>query len=249
MQRPWSRTDGVTRRRGIGPAILLLGAAAALLVGCGSEDDAGQSASTETTEATTSTASPSTEGSSTTAEPVPGEVVWPPAGSEASYDDATEAARAFAVELVGFVEPVVGGLVERETGAGTVEVQPSEDGPVTTVLVRQLDAGVWSVTGALTETIAVTSPETGGAVSDPLRVEGESTAFEGTVQVAVRDQSAEPVGSGFVTGGANGEMGPFAGEIAIDVGDAAGGTVALYTLSMEDGGGVLAATVLPVVFG
>ncbi len=43
-------------------------------------------------------------------------------------------------------------------------------------------------------------------------------------------------------------MGPFSGEIAIEPGDAPGGSIACYELSAEDGGGVLAATVVPIVF-
>jgi hypothetical protein len=45
-----------------------------------------------------------------------------------------------------------------------------------------------------------------------------------------------------------GEMGPVAESLAFDAPATSSGSVALYTLSMEDGGGVLAATVVPVRF-
>lgn len=242
-----------------GPRRLLRSAAAisvvvvAVLSGaCGDDEQADTTtSSTSTTEATGSSVDPGDgDGSSgSSAAPLPGEVLWPAAGSDTTYEDPVEAARDFAVELVGFVEPVVGGLVETETDRGTVEVRPGDGGPVTTVVVHRGDAGDWSVEAAATAEIALEAPSAGDEVGDPVVVRGTSTAFEGTVQVAVRDDAAAPLGSGFVTGGANGEMGPFSGEVPFDAGDAAGGSVALYTLSMEDGGGVLAATVVPVRFG
>jgi hypothetical protein len=153
------------------------------------------------------------------------------------------------VELVGFVDPLVGEFLEGDGESGEVEVRAVEGGPVTTVLLRQLDGETWSVIGLVSDQIVPERPETGATVSDPVSVQGTGTAFEGTIQIAVRDDAAAPVGSGFVTGGGNGEMGPFAGEIGIEPGAAPWGSIAFYELSMEDGGGVLAATVLPVVFG
>lgn len=244
MLNPRSRALRPTRRATRSSAVIGL-VAGVLLLGCGSDD-----AATTTTDETSSSTTTSTASGSESAEAaVPGRSVWPPSGATTTYDDPVEAATDAAVELVGFVDPVVGEFLEGDGESGEVEVRAVEGGPVTTVLVRQLDGETWSVIGLVSDQIVPERPETGATVSDPVAVRGTGTAFEGTIQVAVRDDAAAPVGSGFVTGGGNGEMGPFSGEIAIEPGAASGGSIAFYELSMEDGGGVLAATVLPVVFG
>lgn len=241
----------MNRRRSA--SIAVLACALLLAVGCGGEDEGASTASTD------STASPTTaEGTSTTADDagsstVPDEVgtlvVWPPTGSSTTYLDPVDAATAFAVELVGFIEPVVGEFAELDETSGEVGVRPSAEGPVTTVQLRRLaGAETWSVTGSSTAEILPTSPASGAEISAPVQLEGTSTAFEGTVQVSVRDADAQPLGAGFVTGGSMGEMGPFAESLGFDAPATTSGSIAFYTLSMEDGGGVLAAAVVPVRF-
>jgi hypothetical protein len=240
----------VTRRARRVPTLIAVTVLCLAVSSCGNEDDTGSSSTTGPT--TSEPRADTSDTSGTTADAgdavEPGRTVWPPEGAT-PYDDPVDAATDAAVELVGFVDPVVGEFLEGDGESGEVEVRAVEGGPPTTVLVRQLDGESWSVLGLVSEQIVPEQPESGATVTDPVSVQGTGTAFEGTIQVAVRDEAAAPVGSGVVTGGGNGEMGPFSGEIPIDVGDARGGSIAFYELSAEDGGGVLAATVLPVRFG
>jgi hypothetical protein len=219
-----------------------------LLAACG--DDSTDSGSGDTT-STTST-STTTSSSTTTTEPAPADatpVVWPPADGSISYDDPVEAATGFAVDLVGFTDPVVGEFQQGDTRSGEVEVRPTATGPATVVLVRQVgDDDTWSVIGATTESIVPTTPAPGDVVRSPVQLGGTSTAFEGNVQVeVVGRRTGEPLGSGFVTGGSMGEMGPFAGEVAFSGADTDDGAVVFLTRSEEDGS-VWDAAVVPVTF-
>jgi hypothetical protein len=88
-------------------------------------------------------------------------------------------------------------------------------------------------------------------VGTTITVGGTSTAFEANVTVEVREDGqaeGENLGRSFVMGGANGEMGPFAGDVTIESPTAAAGAVVLTTESAEDGS-VQEATVVRVVFG
>ena len=222
-------------------------ASAVVLSGCGDDgDDAGGSttADTSTTSSTTTT--------TTTTTPVPADtndVVWPPADGSISYDDPVQAATGFAVDLVGFTDPVVGEFRQGDNRSGEVEVRPTDDGPVTLVLVRQVGSDdTWSVLGATTASIVPDTPAPGETVASPVRVAGTSTAFEGTVQVhVVARRAGDPLGAGFVTGGSMGEMGPFEGEVDFGAADTADGAVIWFTQSMEDGR-IWDAAVVPVTF-
>jgi hypothetical protein len=230
-------------------SIALLACALILAVGCGGEDEADESGAPGTPSTSETTTSSGDGASSTVPDEVDTIVVWPPTGSSTTYLDPVDAATAFAVELVGFIDPVVGEFAELDETSGEVGVRPSAEGPVTTVQLRRIaGAETWSVTGSTTAEILATSPASGAEVSSPVQLEGTSTAFEGTVQVSVRDADAQPLGAGFVTGGSMGEMGPFTESLGFDAPATPTGSIALYTLSMEDGGGVLAATVVPVRF-
>ena len=71
---------------------------------------------------------------------------------------------------------------------------------------------------------------------------------EGTVLVeVVARRSGEPLGSGFVTGGSMGEMGPFDGTVDFSAADTDDGAVVFLTRSEEDGS-VWDAAVVPVTF-
>jgi hypothetical protein len=227
------------------PVALCLLASVVVLSACGDDDDAGSTTTTTTTSTTTTT-------TTTTTAPVPADgndVVWPPADGSISYDDPVQAATGFAVDLVGFTDPVVGEFLQGDSRSGEVEVRPTADGPVTLVLVRQVGSDEsWSVIGATTESIVPSSPEPGATVTSPVQVAGTSTAFEGTVQVhVVARRAGEPLGTGFVTGGSMGEMAPFEGEVGFDAADTADGAVVWFTQSMEDGR-IWDAAVVPVTF-
>lgn len=164
--------------------------------------------------------------------------LWPAPGSDLTFADARSAARSFSTAYAGFDDPVVGPLLQGDSRSGEVEVRPSADGPVTTVLVRQFGSeGNWWVLGAVSGSLQLESPPAMAEVASPLRLTGSSTAFEANVSVEIRqDGRDEPLATGYVMGGSMGEMGPFDGTFTFDGASAgAGGAVVLATYSMEDG--------------
>jgi len=198
---------------------------------------------------TTSTTRPST---STTAGTVSDEdaatVVWPDPGGSLVYDQPLDAARGFSTDLVGLTDPILGELQEGDSRSGEVPIRSANDGPVTTVLVRQLGDDHWYVIGATTPDIVVDDPVAGTAIDDPLLVSGRARAFEGTVQVAVYQRgSTDPLGEGFVTGSGDADLGPFTDEVRWDNPVGGWGVVVFFTTSAKDGA-VLQATAIPVGF-
>ena len=176
--------------------------------------------------------------------------VWPPADGSVRYANPVEAATGFAIEFVGFSNPLVGEFQAGDANSGEVEIRPTATGPITTVLLRQLDGEVsWSVLGAVTDGIVPTAPAAGLVVKSPVTLQGTSTASEGTVDVAVRIRAkAPPLATGFVTGGSMGQMGPFEGTLEFAKPTTPEGAIVFSTSSMEDGG-VWEATVVSVRFG
>jgi hypothetical protein len=149
----------------------------------------------------------------------------------------------YARDFLGFTNPVKGA-----SRPGFVDIRSRAGGPVTTVAVRHAIGG-WHVAGATTSNIRLASPVAGATITSPVRLRGTSTAFEGTVEVEVRkDGSADPIGTGIVTGGANGELGPFDGTVDFTPGVATYGAIVLRTSSAENGAPV-EATVIRVRFG
>ena len=188
--------------------------------------------------------------SSTSTPASPGSIVWPSAGAGDTSADPAEVAARFATEFVGFTSPVVGDAVLAADGRASVEVRPGATGPVTTVeLVQHGTGSQWFVLGASTPNIVPDPSLTGSTVTSPAVLRGTSTAFEGTVDVAVRLRgSAQSLATGFVTGGANGEFGPFEGELAFSGAAGSEGVLVFSTINMEDGS-LWEATVVPVVLG
>jgi hypothetical protein len=163
--------------------------------------------------------------------------VWPLPGTTVRFTDPVDVARDFAVTYLGFTAPVVGPYAAGDARSGEVPVRPTANGPVTTILVRELggDDG-WSVLGAATPGIEVTAPSAGDEVASPVRVTGRAFVFEGTVQVQVR-QDAEGggiLGAGFVTGGGT-SLEPFTGAIAFETAGSPYGAVVFLTESAENG--------------
>ncbi|HEX7165545.1 MAG TPA: Gmad2 immunoglobulin-like domain-containing protein [Acidimicrobiales bacterium] len=196
------------------------------LAACG-DDDGGDGGAPTPGPSTTTTTAPA---------PVDASVMWPFPGAGARYGAPTEAARSFATEFLRFDDPVVEEFRQGDARSGEVPIRPRGDGPVTTILVRQVGAADdWSVLGAVTETIDVTTPTAGEEIGSPVRVAGRAVAFEGTVQVEVRaDGGAGPIGAGFVTGGGD-EMRPFEGAISFETSGARYGAIVFFTESAEDG--------------
>ena len=151
------------------------------------------------------------------------------------YADPASAARGFAVDFLGFTDPLFGDFMQGDSRSGEIEVRPRVDGPATTVFVRQLSDDSWWVLGSATADITVDRPATGATVTSPVTVSGEALAFEGNVIVEVRqDGRAQPIGSGNVTGG-GGPSAPFEGRIEYSAPTAEYGALVFLTRSEEDG--------------
>jgi hypothetical protein len=232
---------------GVVVLVALLAWLAVVLIDDDEEDVSTGTTTTEqasTTEPTATTAEPgaqttAVEPSSTTAIPPVdlSTAVWPTTGSSVRFDDPVDAAEGFATDFVGFEDPVVGEFQQGDTRSGEVAVRPVSNGPVTTVLVRQLGSdGSWWVLGSVTADIQLTAPAAGSAISSPVRLQGTSTAFEANVGVEIRqDGSTAPIGEGYVMGGSMGEMGPFDSELTFTAPTADSGAIVLTTDSMENG--------------
>jgi len=183
--------------------------------------------------------------------PVPGvdtsTVVWPWKNSALRYDDPVQAARGFATDFAGFSAPVVGPFQQGDSRSGEVAVRPRRDGPVSTVLVRQLEDRHWWVIGSVSSSIRLDSPGTGDRVSSPVRLTGAANTYEGHVDVRIRqDGRRTAIGTGFVTG-CQGELCPFDGEVSFSRPAAAAGAVLLSTTGGEDNQ-LWQVTVVRVVF-
>jgi hypothetical protein len=146
------------------------------------------------------------------------------------------AARAFALDFVGFSDVVAGPFRAGDARSGEVEIRDKGTGPATTVMLRKLGTdGSWWVIGAATEYISVTSPGAGEDIASPVTVSGSAHTWEGVVKVEVRqDGSREPLGSGVVTGGGD-MMRPFSGSIAFSTPTQPYGALVLVSHSGENG--------------
>jgi hypothetical protein len=252
---PTDRGDSTKdARRGRGMLWFVLGAVAALAVVIAVvivRDDG--STTTTTTPSTVTTAPPSTTSvTSTPTSTVPADLstaVFPTAQSGVTFTDPVAAARAFATFL-GFTDPVVGNFLAGDNRSGEIEVRPNATGPVTTVLVRQLDSvGHWYVLGSVTDNIQVTAPDALTTVTSPVPLAGTSTAFEANVSVQLyADGVAAPLADTFVMGGSMGQMAPFTGTLEFPATTASDGSLVFFTRSMQDGG-TYEASVMRVHFG
>jgi hypothetical protein len=257
---PVGQDDPMTRSLRV-PTLLASASlvASLILVGCGDDGDSSSSSTTEaeqtttTTEASTSTSTTLADTTTTTAAPVaeqPEAAVWPFVADDLRFDDPAEAARSFVVDYLGFADPVVEPFQQGDSRSGEVPVRPADQGPITTVLVRQVtDDDTWWVIGAVNEHLQVTAPEAMAVVGPPLAIAGQSTAFEATFTAEVRDDgSIEPLVIEPVMGGSMGEMGPFSAELSFESPNEGGGALVLSTQSMEDGS-TWEASVVRISFG
>ena len=175
--------------------------------------------------------------------------MWPTAASTTRFRTPESAAQSFAVDYLHMTNPVINGFQQGDARSGEVPVQPNSTGPVTTVLVRQLDPdNSWWVLGAGTASINLSAPAWDASISSPVTLTGTSVAYEGTVHTQVRqDDTTKPLGEGYVTGGST-AMGPFSGSLAFTKPTTKYGAVLLYTTSAENGA-VLEASVTRIAFG
>jgi hypothetical protein len=104
------------------------------------------------------------------------------------------------------------------------------------VFVRQLGSdGTWWVLGSGTANIVIDAPTAGGAIASPVTVSGSALAFEGTVDVEIRQDGArQPIGTDVVTGGGD-TIRPFSSDIEFSIPTEPYGAVVFLTHSEQDG--------------
>ena len=212
---------------GIGAFVAVVAIVVVVYLVTRDDDGSKQTAATSTVPTATvpATTVPATSVPLTTPPVDTSTAVWPFASSATRYSDPVSAARGFATDYVGFTDAVVGEFRQGDAQSGEVPVQAKATGPITTVLVRRLGDSWW-VLGSSTPNIQLTAPAALATISSPVRLQGTSTAFEATVNTEVRsDGSTQPIGTGIVMGGANGEFGPFDGTLSFSPPTATGRVV------------------------
>jgi Immunoglobulin-like domain of bacterial spore germination len=244
----------VLTRRGVKS---VLASFAIMVAACGSSNKSTTPSTTTSVSSTTTSSSQAksttttTTAVTTTTSPQAGLsiAVWPTTASGIRYDGPVAVARAFALNYLHFVNPLVGQFQQGDARSGEVPIRTTVEGtalgPVTTVIVRQID-GAWWVLGAATPNITLTQPATLATISSPVRLRGTSTAFEATVNVSIRqDAIAKPLVESFLMGGSNGQMGPFNASFTFARPTSSYGAIVLYTISSANGH-VAEATVIRV---
>ncbi|MHB8334649.1 MAG: Gmad2 immunoglobulin-like domain-containing protein [Acidimicrobiales bacterium] len=201
----------------------------------------------------TNSTSPTTVATSTTAPTTttsPAWVAaWPSAQGSLRYQTPTAAALGFAQSVLAMREPLAHGFARGDTRSGEVAVTTTHDGPVTTVLVRQVTSdSSWWVLGSTCRDVAIGEPSALASVASPLRLSGWSTAFEAVINDSLyEDDVARPIASGTTMGGANGVMGPFATTLAFSAPIHPYGVLVVSVRSPKDGA-VLEASAIRVAF-
>ncbi len=178
------------------------------------------------------------------------------ARGERTFTDPVATAREFAVRYIGMRDPAVFGFSDGKVGIGFRFGEggtPIDDAkPTTFVALRKLGrSGAWTAVGAQAPDIEVDRPRAGDRLVSPAPLAGRATAFEGTVNVFVRQDgmlAGASLGEAVVTGRGDGVLGPFRGEVRFRPPSAPGGAVLFVGLSAADGQGVLRATVVRVRF-
>jgi Sporulation and spore germination/Immunoglobulin-like domain of bacterial spore germination len=170
------------------------------------------------------------------------------ARGERTFTDPVVTAREFAGRYVGMRDPVVFGFSPGADGVGEVAVgfrfgeggAAVPDARATMVVdVRRLGrSDLWTVVGARSPDIEVDQPRAGDTLASPVRLTGRARAFEGTVNVYVRQDGmleGSSLGEAVVTGRGDGVLGPFTGEVRFRPPSAPGGAVLFVELSAADG--------------
>jgi hypothetical protein len=220
-----------------------------LAVGCGSKSTTTPTATTSATNASSTSTVAATSTSKPSLAPTD-TAVWPFVAGTARYTDPVKAATDFAVTYLGFVKPVVGPFVQGDSRSGEVDIRANKLGTATTtVMVRKLAPDeTWWVLGAATTHLQLKSPAWDAPITSPVTVSGQSTAFEATVNVEVRqDGSLTPIGADVFMGGANGTMGPFSKAVSFAKPTAERGAI-VFKMPSTDGSGTLEAGVIRVQF-
>lgn len=185
------------------------------------------------------------------------------AGTDRTYRDPEATARQFAMKYLGMESPAsfdfqAGGPGEGEVpmgfGVGEGGTPIRNPQPTFTVVLRQLGAqgssGPWTVVAVASPNIVVTAPGPLDKVTSPVRVTGQAHAFEGTVNVEVREDgmlAGQSLGKGFVTGGGD-MLRPFTGDVTFRAPSKPAGAIVFTEISQADGQSVLRAAVVKVRF-
>jgi len=176
--------------------------------------------------------------------------IWPDRNQSSGFATPTDAAQSFAVDLAGFAEPIIGEFQAGDSRSGEIQIQPNPSGPITTVLLRQIeDDDSWWVIGAITDDIIVEQPTARDRIGGVLRVTGQARAFEGTIDVTLQMlDTNDPIVTGFVTGRGDGELGDFTKDFDLPSG-VEGRAVLLLTAPSAEDGSTWAATAIPIRIG
>jgi hypothetical protein len=232
---------------GIAAVVVLLALAVVLLAGGSDDDSARTTTTTRPAETTTTEAPTTTEGPTTTTTTFspgvdPFDVAFPSPEGSRRFEAPVAAARAYATDVLGFSELVLGG--PRQTGEDMAEVvvQDRDDGPDTVISLQRAE-GTWFVLGSSTEDIVVTQPVPGTSLATTFETTGEAFAFEGNVEVLVLAQDdPTPLGQGTVTGSGAPPAGPFEEDITFAAPEAATPGILVYLVRSPEDGRVVQAT-------
>jgi len=192
------------------------------------------------------------------------DVVAYEAGSDRTYTDPVATARAFATRYLGMDDPLDFGFKPGGASSGQVPMGPRfgegrtpirNPQPSFTVVLRQLGGagttGYYTVTEVTSPNIVVTRPTPAdNRVGSPVRVAGQAHAFEGNVNVEVREDgmlAGQSLGRGVVTGGGD-ALRPFSGDITFRAPSKRAGAIVFTEVSMADGQGIVRAAVVRVLF-
>lgn len=211
-----------------------------------------------TTVAPTTTATPTTTTppeTTTTTEPPStyAAAVWPTFRGGQRFADPVSLGQAFATDFLHMVDPSVAYNGDSTSGTLTLRHVVAESGGrlglTTTVSVRTLGpAKTWWVMSASSPNIRVITPADGATVTSPMRLSGESTAFEAVVNYELRaDDVDQPLAEGTVMGGGSGTLEPFATNVSFRSSPSRSGTLVMFTISAADGN-VAEATVVRIHF-
>ena len=202
--------------------------------------------SSTTTTSTTST--PATSTSTTVLDPT-WVATWPTASSSLRYATPSAAALGFAKSVLHMTSPVARAFQQGDTRSGEVPIVTTANGPVTTVLVRQLASdNTWWVLGSACAAVNITLPHALSTVASPMPLSGQSTAFEAVINYSLyQDDVATPLVTGTTMGGSNGVMGPFSTTLDFTAPTHRYGVLVVYTRSAKDGS-VLEASAIRVAF-
>lgn len=234
---------------GVAAVVVLLVVVAVIVLPGDADDDAATTTTTSstTTEVTTTTTGSSTTTTTFTPEVDPYAVAFPSPDTSRSFESPTSAARAYATDVLGFTELVLETAEPAGDGTAEVVVRDREDGPETTIELRQFDGGPWYAIGSSTADVVVNEPAPGTSLATPFQTSGEALAFEGTVEVVVVAQGDGGVlGTGTVTGSGVPPAGPFSGQISYEPPAEATPGVLVYRIHSAEDGRVTQATSLRV---